>query len=75
MATLGTKTNVFKPQENKYLNNGPALDLVRTFLNDIIRLKKNHNIKNKFRNNNENENENPEIRYLQVSRDFLYAYL
>ena len=27
-----TKTNVFKPQENTYLNEGPALTLVRSFL-------------------------------------------
>mmetsp|Transcript_28349 Transcript_28349/g.27168 ORF Transcript_28349/g.27168 Transcript_28349/m.27168 type:complete len:500 (-) Transcript_28349:66-1565(-) len=65
----GIKTNVFKPQENKYLNNGPALDLVLTFLNEIKKVKKNiQDIKNETDNNNENENENPEIKYLQGQR-------
>jgi hypothetical protein len=63
LSILGNKTNVFKPQENNYLNSGPGLDLVLTFLNEIKKLKK--------INENVNENENPEIKYLQVSFDFM----
>jgi hypothetical protein len=72
------KKVVFKPQENEYLNNGPAKSLVNTFLIQTEKAIKNFNCSNNSKINDGNEdisvNENltgtPEILYLQVSFDF-----
>ena len=74
------KKIVFKPQENEYLNNGPARSLLNTFLNQTGKAIKNlKNMKNKLESNYNNENEvlsdinitgSPAILYLQVSLNF-----
>ena len=70
------KKIVFKPQENEYLNNGPARSLSNTFLDQTEKAIKNlKNIKTKLESNYNNENEilsdenitgSPAILYLQV---------
>lgn len=72
------KKIVFKPQENEYLNNGPAKSLVNTFLMQTAKAIKSRKCSNNSKINDgeedvlvdENLNGNPEILYLQVSFDF-----
>lgn len=69
------KKIVFKPQENDYLNTGPAKSLVNTFLMHTEKAIKNLKLSNNSRINDckedvlvdENLTETPEILYLQVS--------
>jgi hypothetical protein len=72
------KKVVFKPQENEYLNNGPAKSLVNTFLMQTEKAIKNFKCSKNSKLNDfkeyvlvdENLTGTPEILYLQVSFDF-----
>ena len=52
------KVNVFKPQENKYLNEGPAVTLLNSFLSAIekAKIKKKSRHENTIKNMNSNSN-------------------
>ena len=72
------KKIVFKPQENEYLNNGPARTLVNTFLIQTEKAIKNFKCSNNSKINDgkedilvdENLTGTPQISYLQVSFNF-----
>lgn len=81
-ATSGVKRTVFKPQENAYLNNGPALTMVNTFLTRMGKHSQDKMKRNDINRQDECKNsgsgpsdvdknsstfQRPEILYLQVN--------
>lgn len=81
-ATSGAKKTVFKPQENSYLNEGPALTMVNTFLTRMEKYSQNKMKSKDINKHDECKNirsgpsdveknscklQRPEILYLQVN--------
>jgi hypothetical protein len=71
-ATLGVKKTVFKPQENSYLNAGPALTMVNTFLSQMERYTQEK--RNKIDINSQDKSENTAGKPIDVERSSTKLY-